>query len=1029
MQTNLDKLDVLLEKAQREIKEKNARKQFDINKQWEKIAMYILNIAYDWNLEDLNLIRSNFPGIDLGDYERHIGVQVSTDSTYDKVNGSFKKVQRNEINGYPIVDDYFNIYFFVPGEKQKSYDNPFDTGEKIIFSHDHIIDFEVFRNQFGSLDDEKQRAILAVLNREICKKPKYQLSAAPFVHCNFIEGSREREMEEIDRKFVSSRHVFLWGLGGIGKTELAAEWGMRKDNVYFVHYKKSITDTVLDMDFSGMQYIPSRQGMTDEQKKEEEFHYRLDILGDYYPDATIIIDNFDDGEKTLTEMLNQPDYKRLTRLRTRFLFTTRFVVRESAVHVAEMDIEDLLKLAKQNYSLFKNDTQNDAHSGAIDEGKYDEIFRKLILMVDRHTLTIDLMSKTLYESYGRLMPEDLMSAFEKSNIDDSSLPVIRAHHNSDDSDYELQDRRIFDHLKILFNMAELDEMHMNVMRHAVLLPMEGIPAGLFRRSHTQEEQNAIEMKIFHRSWLRLDQAHTVISVHPVIREVCRKELMPDDENCSRFLHNLQNSVNVSHDSQELIKPVAAVMENAAETLPDVAGEWNREAGRYCRMLGMYRKAIDYFKNASKIWENQNDVILADIYSDMGNTYTNLREFEAGLEYHEKSLNICLCIPESDSKRVARRYNDMGLAYSFMAEQDGRMDLYEKSIQCYKEALRFNKMQNTPNSLHISNALNNIGNTYSNIGKTLHDQKKYRLALQYHTNAKNIREGISNISPKDMARSYKNIGNDYANLGKNEMALEYRIKALELYRKILHEEHPELASAYQDVGNTCRLIGDYTGAFEYYTTAEKVWEKQLPQNYYFLAKCQYAIGMIYSEQVSKGERKQYEKALGYYIKALDSYQRAGKSYKKQAVKCKKAIGETYLKLGNRGDALLYLKGGNDIYPVNGKKSKRKEVKKYHHLGEIYRKERRFEEALEYYFKIVEIRENYFQNEFNNLIDAYFIIGCIYRELRLPQNAKIYLEKALVACMKYLPEDKKKRHKIQRTIEMTTGELKKIEKTVL
>lgn len=79
--------------------------------------------------------------------------------------------------------------------------------------------------------------------------------------------------------------------------------------------------------------------------------------------------------------------------------------------------------------------------------------------------------------------------------------------------------------------------------------------------------------------------------------------------------------------------------------------------------------------------------------------------------------------------------------------------------------------------------------------------------------------------------------------------------------------------------------------------------------------------------------------------------------------------------------------------------------------------------------MEIRENYFQNEFNNLIDAYFIIGCIYRELRLPQNAKIYLEKALVARMKYLPEDKKKRHKIQRTIEMTTGELKKIEKTVL
>lgn len=836
-------------------------------------------------------------------------------------------------------------------------------------------------------------------------------------------------MEEIDKKFTNSNRVFLWGLGGIGKTELAAEWGMHREDVYFVHYKKSITDTVLDMDFSGMQYIPSRKGMTDEQKREEEFKYRLDILREYYSDATIIIDNFDDGEKTLTEMLNQSDYKILTRLKTRFLFTTRFAVRESAVHVVEMNMEDLLKLVRQNYSLFKDDTWDNARLETISEDKYDEIFRELILKVDRHTLTVDLMSKTLYESYGRLTPEKLLSALDESNIDDSSMPIIPAYHNSDNSDYEMQDRRIYDHLKILFNMAELDERHRNVMRHAVLLPIDGIPVGLFRRCHTQEEQDAIEMKIFHRSWLRLDQTHTVISVHPVIREVCRKELIPDDENCGRFLHSLRNSVNVSHDSQELIKPVAAVMENAAEILPDVSGEWNREAGRYCRMLGMYRKAIDYFNKVTKIRKNQNDVFLADIYSDMGNTYTNLREFEAGIEYHEKSLNICQCMPEPDNKRIARRYNDMGLAYSFMAERDEKIDLYEKSIRCYKEALQFNKAEGTPNDLHISNALNNIGNTYSNIGKTLHEPKKYELALQYHTNAKNIREGIPHISPKDMARSYKNIGNDFANLGKNEMALNYRIKALEYYQKILHEGHPELASAYQDVGNTCRLIGDYKGAFEYYTTAEKVWEKQLPQNYYFLGKCQYAIGMIYLEQASKGERGQYERALKYYIKALDSYQKDGKSHEKQVAKCKTAIGETYLKLGDRGDALLYLKGGSDIYPVNGKKSKRKEVKKYHHLGEIYRKERQFEEALECYFKIVEIRENYFRNEFDNLADAYFIIGCIYRELRSPMNAKIYLDKALAICTEYLPEDKKKRHKIQRTIEMTVGELKKSERTVV
>lgn len=84
IRVNIEKLDNLFEKAKKDIKEKNRRQEFDINKQWEKIALSILNIAYNWDLENLNLIHPNYPGIDLGDYERHIGVQVSTDSTPKK---------------------------------------------------------------------------------------------------------------------------------------------------------------------------------------------------------------------------------------------------------------------------------------------------------------------------------------------------------------------------------------------------------------------------------------------------------------------------------------------------------------------------------------------------------------------------------------------------------------------------------------------------------------------------------------------------------------------------------------------------------------------------------------------------------------------------------------------------------------------------------------------------------------------------------------------------------------------------------
>ncbi len=1012
---NADKLDLLLDRAQKDIVEKNGRKRYDINKQWERIALYILNIAYDWNLEDLNLIHPDFPGIDLGDCERHIGVQVSTNSKPKKIRESFSKIQSIKINGRLISEDYYRIYFFVPGRKQGSYRVTFEPGKNIIFSTDQIIDFDVFRCVFSDLDEDRQEAILAVLNREICRKPRYQLRAAPAVTCDFIAGSRQKEMREIDEKFARSNRVFLWGLGGIGKTELAAEWGMCREDVYLVHYRNSILDTVLDMDFSGMQYIPSKQGMTEQQKKEEEFRQRLDILCEYYSNATIIIDNFDDSEMTMTEMQNQPDYKSLIRLKNKFLFTTRSMVKESSVHVTEMDMEDLLKLVKQNYDLCADSTLTDTQN--------DEILRELIRKVDRHTLTVDIMGKTLYESFGRLTPEKLLAAFEENAIDDSGMPVVAAYHNSVDSDYELQERSIFEHLRILFNLSELDDTHRNVMRHAVLLPMAGMPVNMFRACHTPEEQNAIERKIFHRSWLRLDRIHATISIHSVIREVCRKELKPDDENCKCFLRRLRNSIDINHDNQEAVKPIADIMSNAAEMLPDRSGEWNRLAGDYFRLLGMYRKAIDYLKKAALIRESYNDVVLEDIYSNIGNTYTNLREFEKSIAYHEKSLAICQSRSAPDNRRMARRYNDMGLAYSYRAERERIPALYEKAITCYKEAMRLNKLEGSIDGLSLSNALNNIGNTYSNIGKTGHVSKNYELALQYHMEAMEMREAFPGISPRNMARSYKNIGNDYANLNINDKALEYRIKALELYRKVLHGGHPELASACQDVGNSYRLTEDYEEAFQFYTEAEAIWKKQLPQNYFFLAKCQYAIGTIYTEQALMGESGQYEKALEYYMAALESYQRSSVMHGREMTKCRDLIGETLLKLGRRGEALEYLKEGSGSGSGNVRKSKYKQIKKYHHLGEIYKKEKHFEEALGYYFQILEIRENYFGDRAENLMETNFEIACIYRDLRLPRKAIPYLEKALAICEEHFGEDKKKLHRIRKTIELTNGELKR------
>lgn len=58
-----------------------------------------------------------------------------------------------------------------------------------------------------------------------------------------------------------------------------------------------------------------------------------------------------------------------------------------------------------------------------------------------------------------------------------------------------------------------------------------------------------------------------------------------------------------------------------------------------------------------------------------------------------------------------------------------------------------------------------------------------------------------------------------------------------------------------------------------------------------------------------------------------------------------------------------------------------------------------------------------------METNFEIACIYRDLRLPQDAMTHLENALTICEEYFQADKKKLHKIRKTIEITNGELKK------
>jgi hypothetical protein len=85
-----------------EVEVDNEMGHFDINKMVEDVYMHILNDVYGWNLKNANLLKENFPAIDLIDETNMIVIQVTSTTDTSKLRGTIEKFKK--------LDDEYSIY-------------------------------------------------------------------------------------------------------------------------------------------------------------------------------------------------------------------------------------------------------------------------------------------------------------------------------------------------------------------------------------------------------------------------------------------------------------------------------------------------------------------------------------------------------------------------------------------------------------------------------------------------------------------------------------------------------------------------------------------------------------------------------------------------------------------------------------------------------------------------------------------------------------------------------------------------------
>lgn len=806
----------------------------DIERRIERYFCGLLNLIMDLALMITDPLDVRFSCVNLIDLNARLAVIIDA---ADSDNQSFLHLfpQRGLNN---CIDKLILLKTSLardPVEQQLEGANITDFPSVEIWGYDAIMD------RIKNLPYDKLQEVGAYLHENYLVQavnPVHTLPALPPASDYFVPGSRDRELSVLIQKLKEREYVFICGVGGIGKTQTAIQLAKRcrpPKGAYFIHcvvpvdaQKEMLRETILAANFSGYRFFGN-----DNAERDYEYQARLEILRKEYDGAMLIFDNLDWEKKSVEQICAEHAYQDLLNLNLQLVFTTRSPVnQEWGIWIDRLDESTLLKLMR---SIIKSANFPDAE------------FKQLIGAVDKHTLLVYLMAKTIEESWGDVTPKILLDALKSHSLPQESFPLIAS-----DQNQLYSPKSLYAHMSALFDLSSLSEDEHAILRYTTLLPEDGMDESLFLYCLPSWQHQALD-SLVRRGLIQNQQS--LLTLHSVVREVCRVELSPSDENCVAFLEQLWMRFDLSKDYHEKqFMQIAICFSIASDTLPDYKGLWASYAGRYWEQLGDNQKEQLYNGRVRERYadkESVNPQDYATAYHRFGTTCYQMGDYPGALFYLQKALQVRQSSPAPDFLRLANSYNNIGNIY-------GEMEDFRKALHYHKEALQIAEG-------HSLSPLA-CAQFHTNIGLSYFALDDYDQALKYHQKALAVFEEHLHSTHPDIARSYNNIGLTFDALGKHNSAMSYKLRALKIFEKVLPSMHPEIARAYNSIGSSYSKQENYTKALEYQIKSLEIRESILPPNHPDLAV---SCNNVASTYIAMGN---YDQARDYALKALEIRQK-------------------------------------------------------------------------------------------------------------------------------------------------------------
>lgn len=684
---------------------------------------------------------------------------------------------------------------------------------------------------------------------------------------------RDNKLAEIKESINDNKITLLYGMGGIGKTEICRllfQQYQTTDNTVkqlgWVFYQNNVKDTFWKQfpeieagnkhlfkteDEIDTTKSPFRKTKDNQPHFSQTKHEKLMDTETYWtatmryinkPEQNIllVIDNANDITNAEIMLLEQ--------LNCKMLLTSRKAMDTvKCIEVAHLDPENC-QIIYRTYSH--------------DHAASDEIIQNIISLAGEHTLLIELLAKLQYAAglsaerlYQRLKEEH----FDLSNISEN----ISYLHNPEIHPDELWDKQITEHIEKLFNISEINQSpeKMQILQFfSLILPGQIVTIRNVKHWLDLPNLNTLNALV-DGGWLNRSNQNgdPVLTIHPLVYIGICHMTPPDEHRETMWVKNVAKDLLIKEDETALDKMDMLLVAEALKNNVHIRNIEYLELFGYISTVylsnGEYQTALEYFK---ELLEMESDILgkehsyIAKTYNSIGAVYDGMVEYDNALEWFKKGAAMHEAISGSSHLDTAVSYSNVASVYFKLK------NLSESRIWIKKAMDILDSYPNSEDSQEKATIYTAKGNVCLLEGRLDDSIDWFKKALE-------IQKKISGEDHPTTMTVYNNIGLIYHACRKCEDALAIYQQMREASEKRWGEKHPNTTSIYRNIGNVYRTKRRYRDALMWYEKAAKIREEVYGMDHIRTGIIYNDIGLAYTDLF------RYAESLKYFDKALAIYE--------------------------------------------------------------------------------------------------------------------------------------------------------------